>query len=155
MFPYDRDAFYAFFNMPTPNGGSQAHCLDELGALTLALQAALVQCPAEQVQALLQREMASMLRSLSKVRRAPGQAVQLEEEAGFGATPGRWHILPGEPSSCPLCGNPACQEWPTLARVAEDGSVTDELAYHVSECEMSDDTRKGASNDSSSEKATD
>lgn len=139
MFPYDRNAFYAFFNVPSPDGGMQAHVLDELGALTLALQAALTQLPADQVQAHVQRETTSMLHSLGKPRRAVGQVVVLQEAAGFGGAPGRWRILPGEPSSCPLCGNPSCQEWPTLARVAPDGQLTDELAYHVSECEMSDD----------------
>lgn len=107
--------------------------------LELALQHALFSMPAEAVADLVGKTTARMLHSLSCKRRNVGQLVRLEDDDPDGYN-GVYQIAVGrgEPTDCVYCGNPLCNEWPTLVELTPEGTQTGDYAYHVSECRMLD-----------------
>jgi len=107
--------------------------------LELALQHALFSMPAEAVADLVSETTARMLHSLSCKRRNPGQLVHLKDDDPDGYN-GVYQIAVGrgEPTDCVYCGNPLCNEWPTLVELTPEGTQTGDYAYHVSECRMLD-----------------
>lgn len=147
----NRHRFYAEFFRAHPENGAQTHhprsrastgelvsTDDPLMALKVALQMALVQCSAKDVQALLARETAAMTQSLQSHRRKPGEVVALRKDARHSARspssgPALWCIEGEEPLKCPVCGNPTCREWPTLRQLSPRAGV---MRHHVSECAM-------------------
>lgn len=81
-----------------------------------------------------------MLYPLSRKRRQTGEVVTLVDDGDPDGYSGLYQIAVGrgEPTDCMRCGNPACNEWPTLLELSPDKVPTGEYAYHVSECQMGD-----------------
>lgn len=110
--------------------------------LKIALELALNSFPGESVQKIVAKVQLDFDVSKAKLRRSNGDFVQLQEEAGFCGTGGRWKITEqgsvAEPiSSCPLCPYYQCRVWGTLTKLDAFGHLTEQQCFHVSECEMS------------------
>ncbi|MFL1480986.1 MULTISPECIES: hypothetical protein [Pseudomonas] len=118
---------------------SAAQVFAPAALLELALQHALFSMPADAVADLVNKTTVLMLHSLSCKRRNAGELVRLEDEDPDGYN-GVYQIAVGrgEPEDCVICGNPLCNEWPTLVELTPEGTKTGDFAYHVSECRMLD-----------------
>ena len=126
---------------------STAHVFNPASLLELALQHALFSMPPEVAAELVNKTTARMLHSLSCKRRKPGDRVFLVDDDPDGYN-GVYQIAvgPGEPPDCVSCGNPQCNEWPTLVELTPEGKQTGDFAYHVSECQMLDHQAEHPSN---------
>lgn len=122
---------------------SIAQAFTPASLLELALQYSLFSMPAESVADLVQNTSARMLHSLSCKRRKAGDLVRLEDDDPDGYN-GIYQIAVGrgEPTDCISCGNPLCNEWPTLVDLKQEGTQIGDFAYHVSECQMLDPQTK-------------
>jgi hypothetical protein len=118
---------------------SAAQVFTPASLLELALQHALFSMPADAVADLVRNTTARMLHSLSCKRRKAGELVRLVDDDPDGYN-GVYQIAVGrgEPTDCISCGNPLCNEWPTLVELTPEGTPTGDFAYHVSECRMLD-----------------
>lgn len=118
---------------------SAAKVFNPASLLELALQHALFSMPAEAVAELVGNTTVRMLHSLSCKRRKAGELVRLVDDHPDGYN-GVYQISVGrgEPTDCFSCGNPLCNEWPTLVELTAEGEQTSNFAYHVSECQMLD-----------------
>ena len=119
---------------------SETTVYNPMHLLQVALQHALLCAPAEAVTKLVEETASSILHSLSCKRRQTGEVVRLLDDNEPDGYNGLYQIDVGrgEPTDCMRCGNPACNEWPTLLELSPDGGYTGEYAYHVSECQMGD-----------------
>lgn len=118
---------------------SDAQIFQPLALLEHSLRLALLSSTPEMVAEMVSKTTKSMVHSLSCKRRQGGEVVHLTDEDPEGYN-GLYQIADGrgKPMICLVCGNPACTEWPTLIKLTKDGSLTEEYAYHVSECQMND-----------------
>lgn len=115
---------------------SDARIFDPKSLLELALQYALVSMSVDDVSKLVGDVSKRMSHSLSCKRRRAGEVVRVDQEGDTGL-----YLIStdrGEPEECTCCGNPLCQEWPTLLELSPEGAATGDFAYHVSECQMQD-----------------
>ncbi len=126
-------AFKAKFIAPLPDGPRNTSTNDELVAVELAVQAAMLAYRPGEIRAAVDKEISKMEQSLARPRRSPGERVTL---SAMGLE-GDWRIASHDTFGCALCGNTACREWPTLARVDSAGRDTGQYVYHVCECQMS------------------
>lgn len=137
-----RDVNYKKFEAKVVVDGpysSSSQVFNPASLLELALRHALFSMPAESVADLVRETTARMLHSLSCKRRKAGELVLLVDDDPDGHN-GIYQIAVGrgEPTDCVSCGNPMCNEWPTLVELTPEGAPTSDHAYHVSECQMLD-----------------
>lgn len=137
-----RDVSYKIFEAKVVVDGpysSSSQVFDPASLLEVALRHALFSMPAESVADLVRETTARMLHSLSCKRRKAGDLVLLVDDDPDGHN-GIYQIAVGrgEPTDCVYCGNPMCNEWPTLVELTPEGAPTSDFAYHVSECRMLD-----------------
>lgn len=138
----DESLTATFIQQPQKRKSRQfVSAIGELSALNCALSFALNAHSLEEVKAKIDQVINRVTTSMEKPHRSDGEDVELRGIAGFGGQAGIWRITSDAIerdllSFCPLCGNFACREWPTLTLLDKDRNLTDTVCHHVSECEM-------------------